>query len=799
MVLLAFGLALWPWLLAPLELPFSRSADLLRHYLPFKEALQGLFHAGSGLPGWNPYTLGGHPLSADPGYGALYPLGVLFFLFPADVLPAEKLFTFFFVFHILLGFFFTARLLQRMGCSREASYVGGLAFALNLKMVGTWYAGFATMIPAQAWLPGAALAYLELLHSSYWKKRIFWMGGLGLSLAFQILAGDAQLMLYTLFGLVMMGGTLRQLEVEEKDPTPPSSPSFLKRLLLLGGGAGVALALASPLLIPASHLTAASVRAGGVPFPVAMQMSIPPAHLPAFFFPALSGSDKALTWRGPDAFWETSFSPGLIVWLLALLALRRYRADARILPLWLAAWVTLVYSFGGEGPLAPLLYFVAPGFDHFRGPARILPLLALQLAVLAALELDAMFGSRDAGAPKRWEGSVPLRVAAGLGALGCLGTLIYLVVQAPAITADLQTRVRALIDTTGAGERAFDGLTWNFARGALLLLALERVCASPALRVHVTRAKALVLMLVALELSATAQAHLETAPRASLFPPHPLAQALDTSAKSSSQPSGRVLDLSGSLPDAIAVQYGLSLVNGMNPLVLTRPYTWLRYIAGESPEVPSDRPVYGMLITEVKRPTLLELLRVQTVVAERPLELPGFRVEAPISGVQVFQQFRGLATYPKLYRMERTVPLPAAWVVARAAAAVSPPDAQTRLDWLERLDLFQSVLVEPPESGGSSNITLEALEALPLRTSDTASQQQAAANVKIVRWEADAVELVATAPPGGGWLVLSEVSAPGWKVWVEGQPAPVWTANHLQRAVWLQEGVKRVRWEYSRW
>lgn len=792
-------LTLLPWWSSPGALPYSRSSDLFRHYLPFKEALYRLSAGGTQLPGWNPYVLAGQPLLADPGSGALYPLGVLFY-----ILPPSTQFAGFFGVHILLGVLLAYALARSLGTSRSAGAVAALAYGLNLKLVGTWYAGFATMIPAQSWLPGAFWGLVLLRQADSrgpWLKGALLLGG---ALAMQLLAGDAQLMLYTALGVGLVGLLVPLAPsplVRLEKPGGRTQLRFLLGLLLAGG---VTLLLASPLLLPASALTRASVRAEGVSPAVAMQMNVPPAHLPALVVPAFSGSDAAQTWRGPDAFWETAFGPGLLVWLLALLALGRGAEDLRLKRLWACAGLVLLASFGADGPLYPLLYYTVPGMDHFRGPARVLPLLALLLGWLAALELDAR--SRSPQAARRllhWTGGLALLWSGLLG---------WLWVQRTIIPASLEQHIRGALSLEGAGHRAWQELSMGLGLQLLVLGLLAmglRVALSTGLSHHgwsAARLRRGVLVLVGLELSLQGLPHLDARADAEWLPPHPLAEELarelnrsgltpDKSESGQVVPE-RILDLSGALPDAVAVRYGLQLVNGLNPLVLARSYTFLQYVQGEKPELPTDRPLYGLLVFGLKHPALLDLLRVRTVVSEQPLTLPGFELSSPGGPVEVFQQFRGMAQYARLERLQRQGPLPLAWLVSRWSPA--PTDAATRLDWLSRLDLFESVLVETPpwESRVQELPTPPTpLEQLALRSPGA----QAPVGILHRRWSPDRIALEAEVPAGGAFLVLSEVLTPGWQVWVDGRRRSPWLAQHLLRAVWLEVGRHEVVWQYQPW
>lgn len=63
-----------------------------------------------------------------------------------------------------------------------------------------------------------------------------------------------------------------------------------------------------------------------------------------------------------------------------------------------------------------------------------------------------------------------------------------------------------------------------------------------------------------------------------------------------------------------------------------------------------------------------------------------------------------------------------------------------------------------------------------------------------LNWTPNQVELSATGP---GWLVLSEIDYPGWKAWVDGQPAEIARYDSLLRAVQLPPGEHEVTFTFA--
>ena len=77
---------------------------------------------------------------------------------------------------------------------------------------------------------------------------------------------------------------------------------------------------------------------------------------------------------------------------------------------------------------------------------------------------------------------------------------------------------------------------------------------------------------------------------------------------------------------------------------------------------------------------------------------------------------------------------------------------------------------------------------------DDASDDRAS----ITEYAANRIELE-TATGAPGLLVLSEVYYPAWKAYVDGQPAPVYLADHLLRSVPVPEGEHTVELRYESW
>ena len=158
--------------------------------------------------------------------------------------------------------------------------------------------------------------------------------------------------------------------------------------------------IAALALIPAYDMTPYTVRRD-FSYEEASRFDIPPAALVGLLVPGVFGRGPA----GHAAPWdrvEVGYI-GVLPLVLAALALI-LRRDRRIPPLAAIAGVGLLLALGRHAMLHGWFYWLIPGFDKIRVPARSIVLLDFGLAALATLGLDTLlrpFSARAAGMYRR--------------------------------------------------------------------------------------------------------------------------------------------------------------------------------------------------------------------------------------------------------------------------------------------------------------------------------------------------------------------------------------------------------------
>lgn len=396
LVVLTF-LFFWKILLTNLILA---GVDTFLYFYPYKAYASEALRQGR-LSLWNPDLFMGVPLLANSQVGLFYPLNWLFLWLdpPKQVAWSIGL-------HIALaGGLMLAYTRQSLKLSWPASLVAAILFAFG------GYLGaqveHINQLNAAAWLPLLFLLYDFGLER---ERRWLWFLLLASVIALTLLAGHAQTVFISLFGLGLYalwraGEPAIQRSSREawRTANGKSSSRFtihdsqftirifisslLRHLAPLALAALLAAALAAIQLLPTAELSSLSIRSGGLSLREAVSFRLQPGTLLYALLPPL-GLDLSQVLG--EAFGEWVAYVGVSGLMLALLGswcalwrpeIRRY--------LWLAG-SGLLLSLGW--PYA-VLYYVIPGFALFRVPARWLLLYAFAIAVLAAFGLEALLDS----------------------------------------------------------------------------------------------------------------------------------------------------------------------------------------------------------------------------------------------------------------------------------------------------------------------------------------------------------------------------------------------------------------------
>ena len=361
--------------------------DFTHHFLPFSLYLQNEVLAGR-LPLWNAFTYGGHPFLADVQAAIFYPvsnvlLGVTLPWRAPDIrlyfLQVEA------IAHIVLGACFMFLLVRRLTARTDAALLAGMTFAFSGYLTGYPPVQLAVLRTA-IWLPLILWLLLRAVEApSAWRR---WSAA-GVALAAAFLAGHAQTFLYILYStgawLAVLLMVRRRTVAERRAWRATAAGIFLT--------GAVALGLSAPQLLPSIEFAQWSVRASvdyaavsnGFPLQDTWQALLP----------------GVLTIYSPLYVGVISLGLAFVAAGAALMQRRNLSANTTTppAPMSLRAGgaffgglvvVALLLSYGGNGFLYPLFYWLAPGFSLFRGQERAAYLVALGLSVLAGYGVLAL-------------------------------------------------------------------------------------------------------------------------------------------------------------------------------------------------------------------------------------------------------------------------------------------------------------------------------------------------------------------------------------------------------------------------
>lgn len=414
--------------------------DTFLYFYPYKAYASQALRQGR-LPLWNPHLFMGAPLLANSQVGLFYPLN-----WPFIWLDAPKQVAWSIGLHICLA--------------------GGLMFAFARQSLGLTWAGamVAAILFAFGGYLGAQVEHINQLNAAVWLpllfllydfglqrrrgRRWFWFLLLALVVALTLLAGHAQTVFISLFGLGLYGLWRAVGESSAGESIKPAGysrfrlmvsaplrrlaawmPDLFNHLWPLAVVSLLAVALAAVQLLPTAELSGLSIRSGGLTFREAVAFSLRPTILHVALLPPF-GLDLAQMLGEAFGEWVAYLGlSGLILALLGGLCCLWQPAVRRFVVL---AGSGLALSLGVfSGPLYLALYYLLPGFNLFRVPARWLLLYAFGMAVLAGLGFEALLAPallRERLASSwRWlrAGRWRLALFAGLPGAGFLGLMVW--------------------------------------------------------------------------------------------------------------------------------------------------------------------------------------------------------------------------------------------------------------------------------------------------------------------------------------------------------------------------------------
>jgi hypothetical protein len=740
-----------PLVLHPNQTLYSDTSDLLAFHLPYRHFAARSWQQTGELPLWCPYVFGGMPFAHDIGASLFYPFHLPLLWTPPEWLGAAVSWL------VLLHVLAAGACMYAYARHRGLRGAGPVTAALGYMLAGKWLlhllaGGHYNMI-ALAWLP-IVLLFLEQAIRRRSLLRATWAGA---AFALIILCAYPYLTLYAgLFVAVWTLGVAREVPV-------PGGKAYFTWAALGGWAALVAVALGAVQLLPGLESAAQASRASGVGlswdyFAGGLRV------LAGLAGPPLSDEPNC---------WENR--AGLGVLFLALVVLGVVLGGVRVR---VEAWALLglvAFSLGGAAVVQWL-----PGFRLFRLPSRMLLVAALPAALLAGCAVQAL--SDPSGIPAdlrlrcrrmvvKLTGAVLLLAGAFTLALGVRGGdvglrlhpyWLTLLVTLPAAYGLLSLHSPARYPWLGATWVALVGVDLTLLSGPLVTVRPQSEIYTPSACVGYLAGRG-----------------------------PELGRVMDY------QPEGCSTNCTPLWPGLLPVE-GVESLRGFNPIDVRRYKEYLQFLTDEDrPLRTLDGMFTGPLVGTfaIENQALADLLGLRFLVQPAAVPLaatvpdeavraswtPVLEDPAPtafnIIAAEPGGRDCGLRPLPPYVVYENRRVLPRAFVVGEAAPL---PGRADLLAALKATDFRRRVLLEGPSE-----------PELGSRASDAALRPAAVRLYRPNRVEID------TGCGPAGYLVLADVWFPGWVCEVDGQPAEVYRANYLFRAVKLPAGARRAVFRFA--
>ncbi len=712
-------------------------ADMFYFY-PLRGYLSGEIKNGI-LPLWNPYVFSGSPAASHSSFfGLFYPLNILFL-----ILPLNAAFNWMVIIHVFLAGLFMYSLARTLGINLFGSLISGIIYIFSGSFIAAISTGMIDVFTSIVWVPLIFLFFEKAIRKNSLIYAIF----AGIAMGLQGLGGHPQILMYTsyavFFYLLFRIAGLLSFKKERLKSIGRITLLFVF-IFVIGYG------LYAVQLIPGLEIffSNVSARSGGTGYSFASSYSLPPRHLVTFLFPDFFGNPITGQYWGELNFDELCMYIGVLPLLLALFAVLFVRNKYVKIYFGLAI-LSLLIAFGQYGPLHRIFYHILPGFNVFRCPARWLYFSTFSFSILAG------FGSSLLTNKGRYKKGLTLLAKIIFSIALLLSMLIIFErftekslltfwIKAFATSSwgkevPLQTRY------SGALKSLYTAVLLLTISGTLILLRLKE-------RIKSGIFKGLMITFILCDLWIFGGKFII-----------PVNDELYLASEQWEFFKGdkdfyRVMTRFP-VEDYGATANKIFVFGGETESLELKDYVEFRNRTRNYDRILNAK---YLLTTEEIDDDRYEYLTSKTMKLSEPFDLKEIKIyDAPV----------------KIYRYNDFIPR--AFIVHRAEVIGNKDRIFEKLN---------SELFNPKEL-----VILEEEPKFKLNTVSTILNED---RVTITNYSSNKIELK-TYLKNAGFLVLSEVYFPGWKVFVDGEEDKIFKANYILRAVYLKKGKHKVEFLYD--
>jgi hypothetical protein len=713
------------------------------------------------FPFWNPQMFSGFPLFGSMQPGALYPFNIVL---PLLFKPALA-FNLNLMFHYSLAGFFTYLYSRQIGLAIFPSLISGTVFSFLGYLPS--HLIHPSILASGIWIPLLLLFCERLKNKPNIKDAIY----ASFIIVLQVFAGHPQVCFYT-YIMLMLYIVFHMFYID-------SSKRWRFALFsILSLGLGILLAL--PQLMATYELTTLGARVKTT-YEFFSSYAFPAHMLPSFLFPFFyyfGGSYSGEYWGTvPDLGMEAFV--GTLPFLLSLLVVMRWKRNPHILFWGMVAFLAFVLALGdATGPLNRALFHL-PLYNSFRGPSKHILELSLAMSILTGFGVSFL---QEPEKEKRFARALMIVLATVI--VGSLITFTF-----------LREPVRDFLREYFSGMKHFQ-LSWvhgDIPEKALgladpsiyipvLIMTAYLVCLFALLKARKKYLRYVFLLIIFLLIFAEGRLYkLEPVPDANTIENY----HKELYAAIASDAQGRTAFLTNKISLLSALPYGISLVDGYDPLLIKDYDKLLPPLYVQNPET------WRLLL---ENNSLLSMLNADYLVIDNlvgdvsdikwwivkdkeggSLPIPPAAMK-PAGASEPVSIYRKVASYPLFSVYKNSLTLPRAYPVLRLKPSNSVDELMKDI-FSFQLNPWQEAVLSPEDLReiGSDNFSF--------------------GEVKISEERPDRIT-ISTKFKGQGFVVLADQYYPGWKAYIDGTPSRIYKTNGVLRGVIVPGGEHSIVFTY---
>ncbi len=512
-----------------------------------------------------------------------------------------------------------------------------------------------------------------------------------------------------------------------------------------------------------SAATNAKTVSGGLDYDYATSWSFGLGEVMTFFVPSWYGFGQAEyrgplsnnqpvsvnSYIGPQPFTQAPQYMGVVITILAIIGLWRYRKDPFVQYLGLMVVLSLLIAFGKEFSVVyDLMYKFFPGFNKFRVPSMILVLVQIMVPILAGYGLLSFFSLRGqtmtSASMKKWKyvfGGLTAVAGVSLVAPSVIGNIYSGFIPLQMLGSRMPGQQAAVVNELY--RFLVSMVTTDFLAGAfVLLLALGTLYLYIRKSISLQTCSVLLVIAVVADLWRVDYKPMEAHPQQQL------------------QQQFMAPDYIQFVQQDSSVFRILQLHNGEAPYDNTPAYWRLQSAFGYQ----GAKMRWWQDLVDVggiQNPLVWSLFNVKYIFSDQPDSA------APLLQVYKGQQmnvYHNTANLPRAYFVKRYEVATGKEILGKIArGAFNPRDVAFFIDDPKKT-------VDPPHPDDRA---------------------------EIVRYGIQDLELKLTTA-GNNLLVLSETYYPvGWKAFIDGNPTEIYRVNYLFRGVFVPSGVHALTMKFE--